>query len=250
MALSDILKNLRKEAGLTQRELAEKTGLPLRSIINYENGMREPNAKALAVLEITFNVSGAYLMGLVPSRSLVQPNARAEFTELTHRYMKLDRISQQVVLAVIEEEEKRLICTNQNGNNMTECPLSENCIYLQLSEQSASAGTGIYLGPEAFRSIKVVKNDKTRRAAFCVRVSGDSMDPLYSDGDIVMISRDSVQLGDIALVTLNGNGYIKRLGNGCLLSENKNYGPIPCQEGAIVNGRVIGVLQPEWIVEM
>ena len=119
MALSDILKNLRKEAGLTQRELAEKTGLPLRSIINYENGMREPNAKALAVLEITFNVSGAYLMGLVPSRSLVQPNARAEFTELTHRYMKLDRISQQVVLAVIEEEEKRLICTNQNGNNMT-----------------------------------------------------------------------------------------------------------------------------------
>ena len=52
MALSDMLKKLRKEKGLTQKELAEKAGLPLRSIINYENEIREPNAKALVALEL------------------------------------------------------------------------------------------------------------------------------------------------------------------------------------------------------
>lgn len=63
MSIAVNLKMLRKNAGLTQRELAQKVGLPLRSIINYENGLREPNSKAMATLERYFNVSGEYLRG-------------------------------------------------------------------------------------------------------------------------------------------------------------------------------------------
>lgn len=63
MSVATNLKLLRKDAGLTQRELAQKVGLPLRSIINYENGLREPNSKAMAALERYFNVSGEYLRG-------------------------------------------------------------------------------------------------------------------------------------------------------------------------------------------
>ncbi|MFQ7634326.1 MAG: hypothetical protein ACLRLT_17020 [Sellimonas intestinalis] len=37
---------------------------------------------------------------------------------------------------------------------------SDNFIYFPLSEQDASAGTGTYLGPEAFRNIKVADNEK------------------------------------------------------------------------------------------
>lgn len=63
MSIATNLKLLRKDANLTQREFAQKIGLPLRSIINYENGLREPNSKAMAALECFFNVSGAYLRG-------------------------------------------------------------------------------------------------------------------------------------------------------------------------------------------
>ena len=45
-----------------------------------------------------------------------------------------------------------------------------------------------------------------------MRVKGDSMEPIYCDGDIVMISRERPGVGDIALVTMDGCGYIKRLG--------------------------------------
>lgn len=76
------------------------------------------------------------------------------------------------------------------------------------------------------------------------------MEPIYADGDIVMVSKEPVLLDDIALVTLNGNGYIKRMGDMYLTSENKKYDPIPYDESVIVNGRVIGLLKPEWIVEM
>ncbi len=63
MSIAENLKMLRKESGLTQRELAQNVGLPLRSIVNYENGLREPNSKAMAALEDYFGVSGAYLRG-------------------------------------------------------------------------------------------------------------------------------------------------------------------------------------------
>ncbi len=57
------IKELRIRDKITQKELAEKTGLSLSSIINYENGMREPNSKAMAALESYFHVTGEYLRG-------------------------------------------------------------------------------------------------------------------------------------------------------------------------------------------
>jgi len=65
MGISQALKYLRNRAGLTQRELAEKTGISLSAIISYENGKRTPNSKAMAKLEAYFQVSGDYLLGNV-----------------------------------------------------------------------------------------------------------------------------------------------------------------------------------------
>lgn len=57
------IKQLRKEYGYTQKQLAELTGISHKSIINYENKVTEPNSKSMALLEKLFNVSGAYLRG-------------------------------------------------------------------------------------------------------------------------------------------------------------------------------------------
>jgi transcriptional regulator with XRE-family HTH domain len=50
MGLGDKMQALRKESGLSQAALAEKAGLSLRSIQNWEQGHRLPNAKALLAL--------------------------------------------------------------------------------------------------------------------------------------------------------------------------------------------------------
>ena len=62
------MKQLRKEYGFTQKELSDITGISLKSIINYENKVREPNSKAMAALENAFNVSGSYLRGETEER--------------------------------------------------------------------------------------------------------------------------------------------------------------------------------------
>lgn len=64
MSIADRLKALRAARGVTQKQLSESTGLPLSSIVNYENGRREPNARAMARLEQYYSVNGAVLHGL------------------------------------------------------------------------------------------------------------------------------------------------------------------------------------------
>lgn len=62
------IKLLRQERNLTQQKLAELTGITLRSIINYENAVHEPNSKSMVLLENFFNVSGSYLRGETEER--------------------------------------------------------------------------------------------------------------------------------------------------------------------------------------
>ena len=119
----------------------------------------------------------------------------------------------------------------------------------RISTQSVAAGTGIYLDEDSFEDIVVALNDKTRRASFYVPVSGDSMEPRYRDGDILMVENASVRPGEIGVFTLGGSGYVKVCGRSELISLNPAYAPIPFDDSIVCHGRVIGALDPDWIVE-
>ena len=62
LTFGEKLKHHRKEKGLTQSELAEKAGLGLRTIINYEKGSTYPqNREVYAILADILSVSPDYL---------------------------------------------------------------------------------------------------------------------------------------------------------------------------------------------
>ncbi len=63
------LKNLRKEKGLTQQELASSTNIARSSLSSYENGERIPDDINLKKLCNFFNVSTDYLLGYTVSKS-------------------------------------------------------------------------------------------------------------------------------------------------------------------------------------
>lgn len=57
------LKSLRKEKGITQKQLAANLGISLPAVINYENAQRSPSSAVLTLLSRFFNVSKEYLTG-------------------------------------------------------------------------------------------------------------------------------------------------------------------------------------------
>ena len=64
------LRKLRKESGLTQKQLADRLGLA-KSIVNYyENGSRYPSYDVLVKLARIFHVSTDYLLGISTIKSI------------------------------------------------------------------------------------------------------------------------------------------------------------------------------------
>ena len=57
------LKSLRKEKGITQKQLAANLDISLSAVINYENAQRSPSSAVLTLLSRFFNVSKEYLTG-------------------------------------------------------------------------------------------------------------------------------------------------------------------------------------------
>lgn len=62
--ISEALKRFREEQQLTQRQLAEKIGIPYQSYQANEYGSSSPSAKVIVKLATAFNVSADYLLGL------------------------------------------------------------------------------------------------------------------------------------------------------------------------------------------
>ncbi len=125
-------------------------------------------------------------------------------------------------------------------------------ITFRLSEQPASAGYGYDLGPENF-SIIHVRDDGSidPKTMYGVPITGDSMEPKYHDGDIVIIKQNvDVPFGEIGLFTVGTCGYFKKRAVGKLLSLNSKYDPIPTPDNEYFtcNGKVVDVLNPNNIV--
>lgn len=57
-----LIRELRKQHGLTMRELGEKIGVSESTISLYETGKREPNYETLLKIAELFNVSVDYLL--------------------------------------------------------------------------------------------------------------------------------------------------------------------------------------------
>lgn len=60
---SNIIKTLRKEAGLTQTELAQKLSIKQTTVSCWETGKAKPSPEMLMTLAKLFHVSVDYLLG-------------------------------------------------------------------------------------------------------------------------------------------------------------------------------------------
>ena len=148
----------------------------------------------------------------------------------------------------LTKREKRIILeTAETFSELHKTALKEpkNTIFIEYYSLPVSAGTGVYLDDCDRDMLEVEETPLTTQANFALRVSGDSMEPVYHDGDMVLIeSQPSVNVGDIGIFILNNEGYIKKFGGDRLISLNPEYDDITlCEDDSFYcRGKVIGVL--------
>ncbi len=83
-------------------------------------------------------------------------------------------------------------------------------IEMPVSLLPVSAGTGAFLDEGNFELLRFPENSVPPGAEFGVRVSGDSMEPVYRDGQIVWVQRcQSLNVGEVGIFIYDGEGYLK-----------------------------------------
>lgn len=242
----DILQQKKRELGLTNAQLAALSGVTESTVNKITAGINQ-NPKLETLLAICRALS-CRLDQLIdrdgPEQIPAAPGKEITESEREHikKYRVLDVCGKRAVDAVLDAEHDRMthIVERQQKGWIT---------YINCYDLAVSAGTGEPWTDDAGYKTKLeIPTERVPdNAHYCVRVNGDSMRPAYRDGDIVFVERldDSVREGEIGVFFLNGEGYMKRLGRGQLLSLNPDYSPIPLHDydDLRCQGRVLGKLQ-------
>ena len=117
---------------------------------------------------------------------------------------------------------------------------------LRFYDLPVSAGTGQFLDSDDYQEIEVV-DEVSSLADFGVRISGDSMEPQFVNGQTIWIHQQkTLDSGEIGIFFYEGQAYCKKLvqtNDGVQLhSLNPNYAPIIIKPESdfMVFGKVVG----------
>lgn len=232
--IGDMIKERRLELGLTQLQLSQLTDIKSTTISNYENNISSPSDENIYRLMKALQCDANYLFEWDKQEEL-----QLSFPEkkIIKKYRTLDKYGKRMIDLVLNEEYER--CT-------TEKEEEPGTIHIRHSTYKVSAGRGFDLDDrDSWEEIEIPDTPEARKADFAVTIKGDSMEPIYSDGQIVLVrEQPAVDIGETGVYIVNGGGFIKQNGGDRLISINPKYDDIFFDDSDSVYcaGKVIGVV--------
>ena len=245
MPFGDKLKNARINAGLTQKQLANLIGAKHNSISNWENNQNMPDPNMIEAICGVLKVSPSYLLlnnsDNIDDPYFIEPREQAHIT----KYRQLNTDGQNKV----DEYTTDLVDSGKYA--AAEQPVIDiKYTDMPVYNEPAAAGTGNYLQESSYETMSFPADSIPAGAEFGVRISGDSMEPIIKDGNIVWVKPQvSIENGEIGIFVLNNDAFCKRLHIDYdnkiveLISDNPDYQPIIVtkNDNLFTMGKVLGI---------
>ena len=213
METKEILKELRNKRKLSAQEVADGCEISLGVYKAYESGQRNVGVPALCKLADFYGCSTDYLLGRdAPAPVTIEKLLadKKDMTELEKRfilvYIRLDKKHRNAFVNALAE------AAGEEDTENGDIP-ERKTIEIPFTPNRASAGRGEWLDDLKTYPIRVYADIDSENADFAVQVEGDSMEPDYPDGCLVLVElKDSMKPdhGTVGLFILNGDGYIKQ----------------------------------------
>ena len=237
------LREIRETTGMNKKEFAQYLGLKYTTYNNYETEAREPASDFLILISEKFDVSIDYLLGLKDESEILHSyQLKAGEYEYIKKYRSLDPFGQEHVNTVLEWEAARTAALNEKDVLIAQLQTKPtNTRIIQYYQRLASAGTGeVIFEDMPVDRIEIPDIPEYKRVSYAIGVNGHSMEPLYYDGDMLLIEPTcQVDIGEIGIFIVGDKAYVKKLGNGELISLNTGYENIPLTEDSKCMGRVV-----------
>lgn len=223
------LREMRDSANVSNKEISDATGIPESTVNKIFTGVtKEPTLSKISAI--------VHYLGYTLDDLSERSNNTFSTKEYEHikKYRSLDDYGKEAVNSILDVEFKR--CNSESN-------VIDMTIELPMSELPASAGTGIWLEEGYNTPVTVRKTKEAQKANIVIRVSGDSMEPLYSDGDMVLVKiQPDIEPGEIGIFIVDNEGFIKKRGKHELISVNPEYDNIEIGEFSDCRcfGKVLG----------
>ncbi len=234
------VKAIKNAKNITNEQLSEKTGIPF-STLNKILSNEHSNPKldiAIAIAE-ALECPLAYLID-GEGESVAQTLTDCE-RKLVCDYRALDEHGKEIVDLIIEKESARMV-GEQKSATVLQNP-SIRFRHLPLYDLPVSAGVGVFLDDDATEELKIKVTRTSSSADFALRISGNSMEPEFLDGDILLVrEQDTLERGELGIFVADGMGYFKRFMGDVLHSLNPAYKDMPISSFSSFRccGKVIG----------
>lgn len=257
----DRIKQLKSERKMTNEQLSERSGIPLGTLSKVLAGMSDsPKLSTVVAICNALDCSLEYIVSGIPENTN-NYTLSADEIEFVESYRALDEWGRRALQALAREEGARIAAKEEGEKSgdsariLSPLPGGRYASVgrartgkrsISLYELPVSAGVGVYLDEARSESISIPNNDRTAEADYALRISGNSMEPKYHDGDVLLVQEcESVEVGELGIFLLDGCGFFKTYGGDRLLSINPAYGPILLKdfESVLCKGRVIGRLK-------
>lgn len=186
------LREIRKSKGMTMKQLGNLVGVTESAIGLWETGKREPNQEMLLKLGEALDCSVLDIMG---ADTVIRIHRESP---LMQKYNALDKHGKKVVDFVLDAEYQRCM-------KMEEVVEKPRMKIIPLF--CAAAGPGEPPSQDGFEDYEV---DENSPAKFAVKISGDSMEPEFHAGDIVLCKKKKPEIGEIAVIMVDGFIYVKQ----------------------------------------
>lgn len=237
MSLEDELRELIINKYRSIRQFSIEANIPATTIQSMLNsGIQNAGVKkVMRICDILGLETDALADGYIKEKVVNSNSITVNELNLIKKYRALDEHGKDMVDTVLQKEYER------RTEHAKEFIMLQPPILVPYYGHVASAGTGQYVFDDIPPEMIEIENEMDNmHVDFAIGVNGDSMEPTYHDGDTLLIKKQSeICTGETGIFMINGEAYVKELGNGVLVSHNKNYDDIPLTSNTICIGRVI-----------
>ena len=231
MGIGNRLSVLLEKRDTNPNELAKRVGVSPQTIYSIiKRDSKKADIEVLLKIADILGVSVEYFIDdAATSESSKSDVLSPSDMSLLKKYHDLDDHGREMVDLVLVKEHDRCIAS------INEKPAALR-IYTYM-QKIAAAGNGFYFDDIPTETIEA---PYMPGADFIIGVSGDSMEPTYSDGDLVYVEkRQIIHSGEIGIFMIHNECYIKEVTDEGLKSHNPKYKLIPGDESIQCIGKVL-----------
>ncbi|MBR4033218.1 MAG: helix-turn-helix domain-containing protein, partial [Clostridia bacterium] len=211
------IKQIKNEKKITNEELARLSGIPLGTLSKLLAGLSDSVklSNMIAICE-ALECSLDYIVSGIPENT---NNFTLDGNEirLIEEYRRLDNHGKELLMLIAGKERERVSSAehpavvtapvfSRETTPVVTAPIANRYKNsgagrvtkrsIPLYDLPVSAGIGEYLDGDAAESVSITVSEATAGADFALRISGNSMEPKYHDGDVLLVQNaEGVEVG-------------------------------------------------------